>query len=70
MNWYLTLKPSPILSHVNSLGLNRGERRLETALITACYNDTCADQHVDLAARKLIANIEAAMKEAGVYRSY
>lgn len=70
MNWYLTLQPSPVLDRVNSLGLNTGEERLGIALITAYYNDTSADQHVDLAARKLILNIEAATKEAGAYRSY
>ncbi|KAJ5635607.1 FAD-binding domain-containing protein [Penicillium longicatenatum] len=70
MNWYLTLQPSPVLNRVNSLGLDTGEERLGIALITAYYNDTFADRHVDLAARKLIMDIEAATKEAGVYRPY
>ncbi|KAJ6086071.1 FAD-binding domain-containing protein [Penicillium sp. IBT 16267x] len=70
MNWYLTLQPSPVLNRVNSLGLDTGEERLGIALITAYYNDTSADQHVDRAARKLIVDIEAVTKEAGVYRSY
>lgn len=70
MNWYLTLQPSPVLNRVNSLGLDTGEERLGIALITAYYNATSADQVVDLAAKKLIANIEVATKDAGVYRSY
>ncbi|KAJ5745667.1 FAD-binding domain-containing protein [Penicillium odoratum] len=70
MNWYLTLQPTPALNHVNSLGLDTGEERLGLALITAFYNDISSDQLVDRAAKKLIANIEAAAKKAGVYRYY
>jgi hypothetical protein len=70
MNWYLTLQPSPVLNRVNSLGLDTGEERLGIALITAYYNDTFADGHVDLAARKLIMDIEAATKKTEVYRPY
>ncbi|KAJ5653619.1 FAD-binding domain-containing protein [Penicillium lividum] len=70
MNWYLTLQPTPALNHANSLGLDTGEERLGLALITAFYSDISSDQLVDLAAKKLIANIEAAAKESGVYRSF
>ncbi|KAJ5929277.1 FAD-binding domain-containing protein [Penicillium verhagenii] len=70
MNWYLTLQPTPALNRMNSLGLDPVDKRLGIALITAYYTDTSDSQQVDLAARKLIANIEAATKEAGVYRAY